>query len=299
MGVIADQSLFDMGGPPLLVRDQTAHTPSGRVTVPAVKVVFMLSGWARVRSGSGDVILEAGSVLTIPSALSCWGFPAGHARTVTFYVQPDFLADHLRWLSVAHPLVHQLHQALDGDPSLHLLQLEAPAVRDLAPSLAQLACPIESRVGDFALLAGVAEIFDAVGRIAGRRSSCVDVARAAMRQEVFAALTLLRSEPDRPWRIESLAREIALSPSQLTRLFRAQVGVSPGAFLQQVRADRMAELLAATDMTVGEAGAAVGWADPAIASRSFKRRYGIVPRDYARFHRSGRLERAQSLLPTP
>lgn len=283
---------------PLLVRDQTTYAPSGPVAVPTVKVVFMLSGWARVRSTSGEALLEAGSVLTIPASLRCWGFPAGSARTVTLYVQPEFLADQMRWVPAAHPLVHHLHLALDGDPGLQSLQLAAASVQELAPLLARLARPPDSGVGDFALLGGVAEVFDALGRLAGAPSASAEAAGALPRREVLAALSLLRSDLSAPWRIETLARAISLSPSQLTRLFRTQVGVSPSAFLNQLRADRMAELLASTSLMIGEAGAAVGWPDPAVASRSFKQRYGVAPSTYASFHRSPRLFQADAPIPS-
>lgn len=100
------------------------------------------------------------------------------------------------------------------------------------------------------------------------------------------ATALLRAELGRQWRIEELAREVAVSPTHLTRLFHAQIGISPAAFLRQLRADRMAELLATTSVTVGEAGAAVGWHDLAMASRSFKQRYGVSPSTYASSYRS-------------
>lgn len=284
---------------PLRVRDQTAYAPSGPVAVPAVKIVFTISGWARVRSRSGEALLEAGSVLTIPASQCCWGFPAGHARTITLYMQPDFLTDQMPWVPAAHPLVHHLHQALEGDPSLQSLQLSTFGVQELAPLLARLARPLDSGAGNFALLAGVAEVFDALGRLAGASSASAAVADAMPRREVVAAMSLLRSDLSAPWRIETLARAISLSPSQLTRLFRTQVGVSPGAFLNQLRADRMAELLASTSLTVGEVGAAVGWPDPAVASRSFKQRYGIAPSAYANFHRSRGRSWAEAPLPTP
>lgn len=49
-------------GVPLLVRDETAHAPSGPMTVPLVKVVFAVSGWAQVHAHNGAVFLKAGSI---------------------------------------------------------------------------------------------------------------------------------------------------------------------------------------------------------------------------------------------
>lgn len=140
------------------------------------------------------------------------------------------------------------------------------------------------------------EIFDAVGRLSGTNIDSLDPARILPRREVARAIALLRSDLARKWRIEDLARDVALSPSHLTRLFSLQFGVAPGSFLRQLRADRMAELLATTGLTVGETGAAVGWHDLSMASRSFKQRYGVAPSVYAKFHRSRNHPHAEDSL---
>lgn len=272
-------------GLPLLVREQIAVAPSAPVQVTSVKVVFMLSGGARVHSRAGEVSLGSGSILTIPAGVACRGFPAGHARTVTFYIHPEYLADQVRWLSTKHPLVHHLRRALEGDPALHSLQLAPSAMHDLSAHLVSLSQSSNRERGEFEMLSIASEIFDAVGRLSGVPSGIVGTMNAVPQREVASAIALLRADLGRHWRIDELAREVAVSPSHLARLFRAQVGISPAAFLRQLRADQMAELLATTCLTVSEAGAAVGWKDAAVASRSFKQRYGIAPRDYASWYR--------------
>ncbi len=278
-------TLFGSGGVPLLVRDQTIRIPSGQVRVAAVKVVFMLSGWGRVHSTMGEVPLDAGSVLTIPSQLECRGIPAEHMHTVTFYIHPEYLADQVRWLPGAHPLVHHLHRALHKNSGLTMLQLSAGTVRELTPTLLRLSRPPETARSDFAMFAGVSEVFDAVGKLTDVASGSIDSLGVFPRREVITAIALMRSHLNHFWRIDELAREVSLSPSQLTRLFRAQVGVPPAAFLRQLRADRMAEMLATTSITVGEAGVCVGWDNASVASRSFKQRYGVTPRAYESFYR--------------
>ncbi|MGO1316680.1 MAG: AraC family transcriptional regulator, partial [Cellulomonadaceae bacterium] len=243
MVVLTASALFSGLGPPLAVREQQADSPSGPVVAEAVKVVFGLSGWAHVFSSHGSEILEAGKVLVIPAGVECSGFPLGHARTVTFYLYPEYLADQVRWLSGKHPLVHHLHRALDGDPALHSLQLAPSSMYDLATPLTSLSQSSTGVLGDFALLSIASDVFDAVGRLSGVSSGNVELTSVVPRREVAAAIALLRADLGRSWRMDELAREVAVSPSHLARLFRMQVGVSPAAFLRQLRADRMAELL--------------------------------------------------------
>ena len=286
MAIVAEGIMPNPGMIPLSVHEQTAYVDSGPVVVNSVKVVFTISGWARVSSPLGEVLLESGSILTIPAGVECRGFPDGHARTVTFYFHPEYLADQVRWLSATHPLVHNLHRALEREPQLQQLRLAASEMRELTPALGRLARLGNSGVGDFAMLSMATGVFHTVGRMASIRSDGNEVSTtmgAPPRREVALAIALMRADLGRAWRIDELAWEVALSVSQLARLFRTQVGVSPAALLRQLRADQMAELLATTSLGVGEIASAVGWNDPASASRAFKQRYGIAPRAYARF----------------
>lgn len=284
MVVISPSALSNEAGVPLRVTDVT--TRSGTETVPAgsVRIVFTLSGWGRVVTRQQSASVSTGTILTLPAALSCRELPAGWIRTVTMHLHPEYLSEQVRWLGDRHPLVHQLRNALSGDAGMQLLQFPRAGMDDLAPRLVQLAHLPQRPEQEFALLSLTSSIFDAVGRLAGtagaRRTSMPNgVARP--RDEVIAAVAAMRQDLGRVWRIDELATRVALSPSQLSRLFRTQTGISPAAYLARLRADRMAELLAATSMSVGEAATLVGWAEPSVGSRAFKRRYGVSPSEYA------------------
>lgn len=142
------------------------------------------------------------------------GFPQGHARTVTLYVHPDYLADQVRWLSALHPLIHLLRRALEGDTGLGLLQLPTAAMSDLAPRLIRLAQIPRATRHEFASLAITSDVLHTVGQLArplrlGSYSNGVHL--AAPRREVSGAMSLLSTDLQRPWRMEDLASEVALS----------------------------------------------------------------------------------------
>lgn len=99
---------------------------------------------------------------------------------------------------------------------------------------------------------------------------------------VEASTGLLRAKIAEPWTLARLAREVHLSRSQIARLFSASLGVSPMAYLRELRAQRMAHLLRWSDLSVANAARAVGWSGPNYASRCFRNRWGVSPTQYRR-----------------
>ena len=78
----------------------------------------------------------------------------------------------------------------------------------------------------------------------------------------------------------SLAAEVHLSRSQLVRTFDVSVGMSPMAYLRQLRVHRMAQLLSCTDLSIAEAARSVGWKDANYASRCFRSVHGVSPTEF-------------------
>jgi transcriptional regulator GlxA family with amidase domain len=108
--------------------------------------------------------------------------------------------------------------------------------------------------------------------------------RGVVRGHVVVAVGILRDRLYEQWTLSSLAEEVHLSRSQVVRAFDATVGMSPMASLRQMRVERMAGLLATTDMSIAEAARTVGWTDPLYVSRCFHAAYGLSPTEYRRRH---------------
>lgn len=291
MTLLTASELFGETGVPLRVLDTTTTEPSGAVIAESVKVIFTLAGWAEVRTRDEAVAASTGTILTVPTGLECIELPEGHSRAVTFYLHPVYLADQMRWLPHTHPLVHHLHRAAETDVGLQRLQLSRRAMVTLSQQLARLALLPHRPENDFARLSIASDVFDGVGRFAGasaRRIGDTGPTLAKPRDEVVAAINLMRHDLARPWRMDGLAKEVALSASQLARLFKSQIGVSPAACLAGLRAERMAELLGTRSIGVADAAHAAGWPNITVASRVFKKRYGLSPREYAAFARQSK-----------
>ena len=87
--------------------------------------------------------------------------------------------------------------------------------------------------------------------------------------------------------LTELAEHARLSPFELARTFRAQLGLPPHAYQLDLRIARARELLAAGDPAARTA-AACGFCDQAHLTRVFRRAVGVTPGRYAVAARSSK-----------
>ena len=79
-----------------------------------------------------------------------------------------------------------------------------------------------------------------------------------------------------------LARMLHLSESRFSHLFFETVGVSPQRYILRARTDMAKELLANTDLSIGQIAVSVGFNDQNYFSRAFKRFTDMSPTEYRR-----------------
>ena len=77
-----------------------------------------------------------------------------------------------------------------------------------------------------------------------------------------------------------LAKQLALSNSYLSSLFKRIYGKNFQDYMLSIRLDRAKIFLLSTDMKVYEIAAAVGFDDPNYFSATFKRKFGISPNQF-------------------
>ncbi|QFU89220.1 AraC family transcriptional regulator [Amycolatopsis sp. YIM 10] len=94
---------------------------------------------------------------------------------------------------------------------------------------------------------------------------------------ISVALTKLHQEPARGWTTESLAAELAISRSTLTRRFRAVTGAAPADYLTRWRMDLAAIRLRDTDDTLDAIARSVGYTSVYAFSRAFRRSRSQAP----------------------
>ena len=85
-----------------------------------------------------------------------------------------------------------------------------------------------------------------------------------------------------------MADRVNVSVSHLNRLFRAEFGLSPKQYLQQMRLEFAAHLLQTSFLSIKEIRVRVGFTDKTIFVRNFRKLYGAAPRDFRKGRSSGK-----------
>ena len=87
-----------------------------------------------------------------------------------------------------------------------------------------------------------------------------------------------------PLTVAQLADSVNLSPSWSAHLFRRDVGTGPMRYLQCLRMERGATLLARTSLLAADVMKFVGYTDARHFRRDFRRQHGLAPRDWRKAH---------------
>jgi transcriptional regulator GlxA family with amidase domain len=81
-----------------------------------------------------------------------------------------------------------------------------------------------------------------------------------------------------------LARRAGMSVRHFSRVFRAQTGVAPAAFVARARVEAARRLLESTSLSIERVAEAAGFGGPEVLRRAFARDLRLSPREYrARF----------------
>jgi transcriptional regulator GlxA family with amidase domain len=86
--------------------------------------------------------------------------------------------------------------------------------------------------------------------------------------------------------VETLAERATMSPRNFARFFRREIGMTPAAYVEELRVERARQLLEASADPVDVISARCGFGTPETMRRAFGRRVGVAPAQYrARFRR--------------
>ena len=118
--------------------------------------------------------------------------------------------------------------------------------------------------------------------------------RRAERSTVRAVQTLVESAPGGDHRVPNLAAAAAMSVRHFTRVFTAEVGETPGRFVERVRLEAARADLETTNDTLDVIAVRCGFGTAESLRRVTQRRLGVAPDSYRRRFRTVPGERASA-----
>lgn len=95
--------------------------------------------------------------------------------------------------------------------------------------------------------------------------------------EILALTKRIARDPSQAHTTAELARVAGWSEAHLHRDFKRVTGETPKAWITRVRTARALELLAETELTIGEIASLLGFSSHEVLTRTFRRIYGVSP----------------------
>ncbi|MCD6023186.1 MAG: AraC family transcriptional regulator [Fibrobacteria bacterium] len=104
--------------------------------------------------------------------------------------------------------------------------------------------------------------------------------RALRDPHLHRAIEAMHAHPERDWNLEELAERAGLSRAAFAQRFKKLASDTPGHYLARLRIQRAMDLLRATDDNLDAIAERVGYGDPFVFSKAFKRIQGVSPREF-------------------
>lgn len=154
------------------------------------------------------------------------------------------------------------------------------AVQDLGGDFAQLCQRLEHAASVFHSRPAQAEarLWDVLWDLSERTAR--KEARSSKRHIALdRACRVIQSRLSEPLSLSDLATPAGVSPAHLTRLFRAEMGVTATDYLRRCRLERAQYLLTQSDVPIKEIACEIGIPDLHAFNKAIRRGFGIAPRD--------------------
>lgn len=101
-------------------------------------------------------------------------------------------------------------------------------------------------------------------------------------REVCRCMAYIQSHTNEMIGVEDVASQIGRSSSYLMRRFKAELGMSVGAYITRCKLEEACELLTYGDRSLAEISAYLGYSSQSYFQNVFKKQYGVTPMQYRR-----------------
>ncbi len=164
---------------------------------------------------------------------------------------------------------------------LHMTPEEIDALKTILDSML---AEQENRSEGFELMqkANLIRFLCSLGRIWKKQFGTGGKLYSNRRNMMAEAMAYIEENTKEDMKIEMLASRAYLSPSYFRRLFRETTGLTPIEYINGLRISKAKQLLERENLSVTEAGEAVGINDPNYFAKIFKSVTGMTPTEYKR-----------------
>ena len=100
------------------------------------------------------------------------------------------------------------------------------------------------------------------------------------RESIIEAKRIIDSQLALAPSCEELARKVNISTSKLSKGFSSLFGTSVHAYIIDQRLEKAASLLLESNLNVSQVAAFVGYSKPSNFAAAFKKKYGVIPKNY-------------------
>lgn len=97
---------------------------------------------------------------------------------------------------------------------------------------------------------------------------------------IFSLKQILSERLDRNWTVAEMAHCFNLSVPHFQKLFKAQIGTSPIAYLRELRLEKARELLETTYLQIKQIRLQTGIMNDSHFTREFTKKFGVSPTEY-------------------
>ena len=101
---------------------------------------------------------------------------------------------------------------------------------------------------------------------------------------ISKALNLIHQSPEKPWTLELLASDVALSRAAFARRFKKMIGRGMFEYLTELRIQKAKEMLLETKQSMDDIASRVGYESDASFVKTFKKHIGQTPRQFLKAH---------------
>ncbi|MFE9249623.1 GlxA family transcriptional regulator [Streptomyces sp. NPDC007088] len=183
-------------------------------------------------------------------------------------------------LAAQHPAVE-----VDADP-VFIRQGEVWTGAGISACLDLSLALVADDLGEALALRVARELVMYLKRPGGQSQFSVPLEQVATTRRIEDLRHHILRQIARPLTIAALAEYAHVSERHLTRLFRAELGMTPHAYVESLRVEQARHALETSDATLERIASACGFGTTDTLVRAFRRRLDTTPTDYRRRFRA-------------